>query len=554
MLSSEPSVPSPAHNTSVDDVVNSTNVKGEVIKGDFISSGGSSSSSRVFIGNLPEGATARSIIDTLTELNEENRYVKVSLKLHHLNHTISATVEFNSYDNALEAIERFNNTNFVGSSKAKFEWALSFAELASNVESNLFIKGVPLSLTEEQLLDMITSNNVSEPSNLKLSKDIEVNKYNTLNLDNNNNENELSNQHHRGYGYLSFNSATEAERCMELFNNKLSGTGIICSFFTPKWKRSKNFTNIIVKNLPPNTAKEMITDHLFRGLNILSILIKSTKNNTQTYAFVNFSNHDDATTAVQMSNSKVDSQLCPYNEEEHNTSNPDNDLDQKSDYYILDIQRYKDKIERQLKSQDDRPNSPTTKANSSLYISGLSLNTVRGKLSDLLSTMGAVKDVYIRDNSTMKNHNGTYKPNQALTKSAIAVFASPAEACKVMKKTGGCLLFDGQAIKLNHYSKKSIFVKHQVPSSSNTARVTARDWQNIGDHLYRAVLQLYQNSPHLAAKITGMVMELEYNDLVLILGNADLFKLKVREAVEVLKEVGLYEDLTKDNTNQSASQ
>merc|ERR1712159_783013 len=99
---------------------------------------------------------------------------------------------------------------------------------------------------------MIISNNVAEPTNLKLSKDSENNSN-----EYNNNENELSiNQHldHRGYGYLSFKDNKEAERCIELFNNKLSETGITCSFFTPKWKRSQNFTNIIVKNLPPNTT------------------------------------------------------------------------------------------------------------------------------------------------------------------------------------------------------------------------------------------------------------------------------------------------------------
>jgi len=102
---------------------------------------------------------------------------------------------------------------------------------------------------------------------------------------------------------------------------------------------------------------------------------------------------------------------------------------------------------------------------------------------------------------------------------------------------GKCYVMDIQ--KYKDQSERG--AKADAVFNKNT--ITAQDWQMIGDNLYRAVLQIYPGSPHLAAKITGMVMELDYQDLVTLLKNDGLFQQKVNEAVLVLKDVGLYEHL-----------
>merc|ERR1719187_65250 len=62
--------------------------------------------------------------------------------------------------------------------------------------------------------------------------------------------------------------------------------------------------------------------------------------------------------------------------------------------------------------------------------------------------------------------------------------------------------------------------------------------QMYGEQLY-VLVQPMAPSPYLAQKITGMLLELPHNELLLNLTNHEELQRRVREALEVLREDGV---------------
>lgn len=76
-----------------------------------------------------------------------------------------------------------------------------------------------------------------------------------------------------------------------------------------------------------------------------------------------------------------------------------------------------------------------------------------------------------------------------------------------------------------------------VPMMYNSPEI---QWQMCGEQLYM-LLQPMVPSPYLAQKITGMLLELPQNELMLNMTNPEELKRRVNEAMEVLKEDGIVE-------------
>merc|ERR1719324_1800108 len=72
----------------------------------------------------------------------------------------------------------------------------------------------------------------------------------------------------------------------------------------------------------------------------------------------------------------------------------------------------------------------------------------------------------------------------------------------------------------------------------NTQSPSELQRQMYGEQLYLMVQPL-SPSPYLAQKITGMLLELPQNELMLNLTNQEELRKRVEEAVEVLKEDGV---------------
>lgn len=66
-----------------------------------------------------------------------------------------------------------------------------------------------------------------------------------------------------------------------------------------------------------------------------------------------------------------------------------------------------------------------------------------------------------------------------------------------------------------------------------------KDKQEIGDKLFESVTALY---PDHADKITGMLIEMDYDDLEKLLSDPTELENKIEEAAEFLKETGLKQD------------
>lgn len=60
----------------------------------------------------------------------------------------------------------------------------------------------------------------------------------------------------------------------------------------------------------------------------------------------------------------------------------------------------------------------------------------------------------------------------------------------------------------------------------------SKEKEEVGEVIYEKLVEQYPNE---AAKLTGMLLQMDYKDLVRVIAEPDLFKKKVQLALSVLK-------------------
>lgn len=163
----------------------------------------------------------------------------------------------------------------------------------NQTKTNVFVKNIPPDFTNKQLYDAFRSFgdifSCKVPLNYKGQS--------------------------KGYGYVQFRELSAAEKAMKEMNGKeIRGKKIITDYYKlreTKDKGDKKFTNLYVKNLPPEVTSNEALDNLFKdygkrtSVGIFSGIFKSKEGDKKGYyGFINFENADDAGRVIAEMNGK----------------------------------------------------------------------------------------------------------------------------------------------------------------------------------------------------------------------------------------------------------
>lgn len=157
-------------------------------------------------------------------------------------------------------------------------------------KANIFVKGIPPSFNNKMFFEMF------RPFGDIFSSKLPQN----------------SNGSAKGYGYVQYKDQSAAEAAIKEMNNKeVDGKRLAVSIYNPDKKKEKSqnkFTNVFVKNLPPNlTTKEQLVllFQEFGKITSAAISQKELGGKVGFYGFVNFENMEQANKAVTEMNNKV---------------------------------------------------------------------------------------------------------------------------------------------------------------------------------------------------------------------------------------------------------
>lgn len=114
----------------------------------------------------------------------------------------------------------------------------------------------------------------------------------------------------KGYGYVLFKTPVDAEKAKTGLNDKeYDGKKLLVDLYKPAERKdpSKTFTNLYVKNLPPEVNTKEAFDGLFKDFGprtSVALFSKEYEGKLNYYGFVNFVNHVYAAKAIEKYNDK----------------------------------------------------------------------------------------------------------------------------------------------------------------------------------------------------------------------------------------------------------
>jgi len=198
-----------------------------------------------------------------------------------------AYVNFVNYEDARRAIDTLNNTSIKGK-PCRIMWSIRDPSVRKSGVGNIFIRGLDNTIGPKELHDTF-----SQFGNIISCK---VATY----------PNGVS----KGYGYVHFENASNAEQAIKIVNNKKMGENVVfVSHFIARSERLKRleqtWTNVYVKNLDLNYSDVELKDLFGKFGEITSCVVMKKDNIGSKFGFINFKNHSDAEEAVKQMNGFV---------------------------------------------------------------------------------------------------------------------------------------------------------------------------------------------------------------------------------------------------------
>eukprot|EP01107_Rhizomastix_libera_P010785 TRINITY_DN28111_c0_g1_i1.p1 TRINITY_DN28111_c0_g1~~TRINITY_DN28111_c0_g1_i1.p1 ORF type:complete len:550 (-),score=165.46 TRINITY_DN28111_c0_g1_i1:92-1741(-) len=207
-----------------------------------------------------------------------------------------AYVNFETNEAAVIAINTFNHS-FIMGKECRVSWCMRNPH-QRNPEANIFIKNIPETMTSAELQEIFSK--FGEIISCKINKDSKD-----------------ANDKSAARAYVQFKDIDSAKKAIEVLNGKdMSGNIITVAKFVSRKERSKEFTNLFVKNLPESIDEKSFAEMFSAFGKVTSLLIgrnkadnvprfKEHEDGTKTcYGFVNFENHADAQKAIEQMNEK----------------------------------------------------------------------------------------------------------------------------------------------------------------------------------------------------------------------------------------------------------
>jgi len=192
-----------------------------------------------------------------------------------------AYVNFVNYEDARRAIDTLNNTAIKGR-PCRIMWSIRDPSIRKSGVGNIFIRGLDNTIGPKELHDTF-----SQFGNIISCK---VATY--------------PNGQSKGYGYVHFENASNAEQAIKIVNGKKMGENVVyVNHFIPRPERIKRleqtWTNVYVKNLDLNYTEQELKNLFGKFGEITSCVLMKRENIGAKFGFINYKNHAEAEDAVR---------------------------------------------------------------------------------------------------------------------------------------------------------------------------------------------------------------------------------------------------------------
>lgn len=414
-------------------------------------------------------------------------------------------VHFENVESANKAIEKVNGMLLNGKkvyvgkfvSKAEREQELG---ARAKLFTNVYVKNFGRSLNEEQFYNLFKK--FGQITSCAIAKNPDGTS--------------------KGFGFVAYGNVESAQKAVNEMNNFLiNDTPIYVGKAQKKAERvkelKKNYelikiqrcnrvhgTNIYVKNLDDAFDDEKLRKEFSPFGTITSAKVMMDGNRSKGFGFVNFSTPDEATKAIH----EMDTRMIG--------SKP---------LYVSLAQTFEER--RAYLSAQCLQRLRQQQNMISPFAPQLIMPNLQPR-NRFLNHMVPIRPAPRWSTSNLPRMNGTY--NNPLISSTP--YRPP--NTRPLQINNARNVRPITARPSNKYTANSIPIERSTGALSNVGDAPNCDDKNlIGTTIYRIIEQTY---PEKAAKITGMLLEIENDELKSLLKNRDLLNAKIEEAVAVLEE------------------
>ena len=438
-----------------------------------------------------------------------------------------AYINFNNVEDAEKALTALNYTEFNGVS-CRLMWCQRDPTHRRSAENNLFIKGLSADIDHKQLHEAFKR--FGTILSCKVAKDRKGAS--------------------RGFGFVQFNAAEAADTAIaELDGQSLDGQIINVAHFKSKQERislrDAKFTNLYVKDFPPNWELSRFQEVFGEFGEVTSLALKETHNGLR-FAFVNFAENSQAKAAIAALHG------------------------QEQDEMVMYVQPMQNKAERQRALREEFKKGQTAEG-SNLYVKNLSSEVFDSELRAMFEPFGDVESAKVMMNGEQSrcfgfvcfreprhaqeaaahmnkaiiNDRPLYvtlaeRKDQRLARLRTRFRPAPGYGAP-MPVTGvvpAGYMWPMQYPHMPAQPAVAPHVQYDAPAVDvqqvrlQLSRTPACEHkQIIGEAMYSVVSKL---EPELCGKITGMLLEMTFEELDQLMSSKSRFLAKVTEAKRVL--------------------
>ncbi|PKU35191.1 polyadenylate-binding protein 1-like isoform x2 [Limosa lapponica baueri] len=320
-----------------------------------------------------------------------------------------------------------------------------------------------------------------------------------------------------GYAYINFQQPADAERALDTMNFEVikgRPIRIMWSQRDPGLRKS-GVGNIFIKNLDDSIDNKALYDTFSAFGNILSCKVVCDENGSRGYGFVHFETHEAATRAIETMNGMLLNDRKGVN---------------------LYVKNLDDGIDDERLRKEFSPYGTITSAKVMTegghskgfgFVCFSSPEEATKAVTEMNGRIVSTKPLYVAL-AQRKEERKAILTNQYMQRLAT-MRALPGPLLGSFQPPPGYFL-----PPIPQVAEPAVHIQGQEPLTASmlAAAPPQEQKQMIGERLYPLIHALH---PSLAGKITGMLLEIDNSELLLLLESPDSLRSKIEEAVAVLQ-------------------
>eukprot|EP00854_Cymbomonas_tetramitiformis_P019683 gene19683-23544_t len=533
-------------------------------------------SASLYVGDLERDVTEAQLYDLFSQVGPvaSIRVCRDAVTRRSLGY---AYVNYNSALDAERALETLNYTT-INSKPIRIMWSHRDPSQRKSGVGNIFIKNLEESIDNKALHDTFSA--FGNILSCKVATDM----------------NGAIPGKSKGYGFVHFETEQSAVKAVETVNGMLlNGKKVYVGPFMKKGERPADqneprFTNVFVKNFGDDVTEEFIRTEFGKFGSITNVVVmKDESGKSKGFGFVNFESPDEAVKAVDAVNNKPLGEKVVFCGRAQKKAEREAMLRQQYEQRRLErIEKYQN-VNLYVKNLDDSVDDEKLReefAQFGTITSAKVINTSRAgddksstskgfgfvcftaaeeatkAVTEMNGKMLAGKPIYValaqrkevRRAQLEQQYAQRMMAHRSSMRHRLLVLHAPrwciSRWCRVdtaalclnhVPVTSKCLLETMSFLKLSlakaDKTVKTASLSHLLQESLTTATLAAappeQQKQMLGERLFPLVQRL---QPELAGKITGMLLEMDNSELLLLLESPESLSAKVDEAMAVLRQ------------------